>query len=236
MCWTCSLPALRLHQGNRYWRFVTFNGWYHYKGYLEKDNLTPNILRYTSRIYSDGGYMGHSNGYLVFYGAGQFLMGLDPQLSNQTVRISGIMKEGSMIEISGRPDNSSTSVETILRVSAVPLSDNVMDLNSAFDENVETYATVKSDQNEINFDFEIIAYRTLESMNIELTRSNGYSAHLCVYVDGNDGTFEKIGKYRIYHNEDGLIDINYDGTFRHLKIKNCYGSSILMCHSYTYMK
>ena len=46
----------------------TFNGWYHYKGYLEKDNLTPNILRYTSRIYSDGGYMGHSNGYLVFYG------------------------------------------------------------------------------------------------------------------------------------------------------------------------
>ena len=208
----------------------TFNGWYHYQGYLEKDNLTPNILRYTSRIYSDGGYMGHGNGYLVFYGTGQFLMGLDPQLSNQTVRISGIMKEGSMVEISGRPDNSSTFVETILRVSAVPenitvLSDDVMDLNSAFDENVETYATVKSDQNEINFDFEIIAYRTLESMDIDLTRSNGYSAYLCVYVDGNDETFEEIGRYRIYHNRDGLININYDGTFRHLKIKNCYGSS-----------
>ena len=208
----------------------TFEGWYHYQGYLEKNNLLPNILKYVSRNYEDGTYAGYGNQDLVFYGKGKFLIELDPQLANQTVRISGRMQEGSMVEISGRPDNLSTSVETVLRVSVVPenitvWSDNVIDLNSAFDENVGTYAVVKSEQNEINFDFKTTSYRTLESINVDLIRSNGYSAYLCVYVDANGEEFEELGRYRIYYNNDGLIDINYDGIFRHLKIKNCYGSN-----------
>ena len=209
----------------------TFDGWYYYNGQLEKNNLAPNILRYTSVSYTDSNHIGYNNQHLVIYGGGKSLIKLDPHLANKTLRISGTIQKGSIIEISGSPDSLSAPVQTVLRVSAVPeniavWSNNVVNLSAAFDKNVITYATVKSDQNEINFDFKTLSYRTLESINIDLTHANDRSVDLCVYVNTDGETFEKLGKYKINHNMDELI-IGYEGIFQYLKIKNCYGSSYI---------
>ncbi|MDI1494854.1 MAG: hypothetical protein K8823_160 [Cenarchaeum symbiont of Oopsacas minuta] len=210
----------------------TFDGSYYYLGHIIKKQDGPNILGYVSKSHTGNTHAVVNHDYLMFYGIGQIMVKLDPQLANQTILLSGTIRNGSMIEISGRPNNSASEIQTVLRISAAPenisvQSDHVTNLNAAFDDDVSTYATVKSNQNEIIFDFETLSYRTIGSMNIDLDRSDGHRIFLCIYVDTNGKAFEKIAKYNIYHHTNNAIDVNYEGLFRYLKIVDCYNSSYI---------